>query len=413
LHFNDIMVAELQSPYLDFWASFSIPAGKRTAYQTMIGNTPALINPYATDKCQTNLAKWDDDGNGNFDVDNRTATTLPARVLNIPLPFYFCASPEDSIINAATPYNDITVKCKLRTMSDLLIVDALYQNPRMQESYAKNWKVYPAPYDGTSKIKVATTNRLSMELHAHYVLIPNGDREKFVTEKRIDQIIEQCYYKTHRGWNSSSRSVYIDLHHPHTIRALYFGARNAHSRSEWSNYGTDNPNFQSGLGVLTLDLVGTEEAASPISNATLRYEGVQRFQSTSDYFTHVSPYYFAPNIPQELGMHLISYTIDLKDTNRPMGATNFARLSSVTLELDSSERVTNYMGTVTSADDVTPTTVAAVAIDATSNTPAIPAVTAGYYGNFYKVSTEYEVHIVIAAQTLWRSTGGAGGLPYM
>jgi hypothetical protein len=399
------MVAELQSSYLDFWASFSIPAGKRASYQTMIGNTASLINPYATERCQANLARWTEStpGSGDFDKDDRTFTPLPARVLNIPLPFYFCATPEDSIINAATPYNDITVKCKVRALSDLLIVDALHQDKKGTSAYPKDWKAYPAEL---SKARIKEQTKLTLELHAHYVLIPNGDREKFVAEKRIDQIIEQNYYKTHRGWSSSTSSVYIDLHHPHTIRALYFGARNSNLRAEWSNYGTDNPHFQSGLGVLTLDLAGTEDTASPISTATLRYEGVQRFQHTSDYFTHVSPYYFASNIPQEVGMHLISYSVDLKETNRPMGATNFARLSSVTLELDASNRVKDYVDGLTGPDHVTPTTVLTtlVAADpaATPPTPEVAAVPLAKHGSFYDVSPAYEVNVVIAAQTLWR-----------
>src|ERR1700677_3963594 len=36
--FNDLVAARFDSYHLDFWAAFTVPAGKRTGYNNMIGN---------------------------------------------------------------------------------------------------------------------------------------------------------------------------------------------------------------------------------------------------------------------------------------------------------------------------------------------------------------------------------------
>lgn len=385
LHFNDILVAELTPQYLDFWASFTLPPGKSAGYQRMIGNVPALINPYATDTAQDGYSKWEVGANaGIWDKDSRTAATLPSRVLNIPLPFYFTHSTEDSIINAATPYNDISVRLKMRNLNELLVVDQIYQEGRYGASTNADHKVVTIPSSYDSSL-IQTDQRLRVELHAHYALIPNGDREKFVAEPRIDQLIEQVWY-TRMPWAPKSLSTLsLNLHHPHTVRGLFFGARNTSIRGEHSNYGTDSGRFSSFMGVLNLDLSGTENASDPIGRATLKYEGINRFQATSEYYSTVAPYYFAPNIPVDPGQHLLSYSVNLAEPTRSYGATNYARLSSVILEVEASDR--------------------AKAVSVPDTDGAMPEVEI--------TSSNYDVHVVVLAQTIWRSTGGAGGLPYM
>ena len=51
----------------------------------------------------------------------------------------------------------------------------------------------------------------------------------------------------------------------------------------------------------------------------------------SDYFSLIVPYYTAVSIPRETGYHLLSYTLDLIQTN-PMGSTNYGKLTNVSFE---------------------------------------------------------------------------------
>ena len=67
LAFNDLVAERMDSYYLDFWAAFTIPAGKQNGYDNMIGNVAELINPLSV-------------------VPLAAARTLPAYILNVPLP---------------------------------------------------------------------------------------------------------------------------------------------------------------------------------------------------------------------------------------------------------------------------------------------------------------------------------------
>jgi hypothetical protein len=45
--FNDLIAARFDNYQLDFWAAFTVPAGKQNAYNNMIGNILPLTNPLA------------------------------------------------------------------------------------------------------------------------------------------------------------------------------------------------------------------------------------------------------------------------------------------------------------------------------------------------------------------------------
>ena len=56
----------------------------------------------------------------------------------------------------------------------------------------------------------------------------------------------------------------------------------------------------------------------------------------SDYFSLVVPYYNAISIPRESGYHMLSYSLDLINTN-PMGSTNYGKLTNVSFQFGSSQ----------------------------------------------------------------------------
>ena len=43
--FNDLVAARFDNYQLDFWAAFTVPAGKRNGYNNMIGNIDSLTGP--------------------------------------------------------------------------------------------------------------------------------------------------------------------------------------------------------------------------------------------------------------------------------------------------------------------------------------------------------------------------------
>ena len=98
LTFNDLVAARFDNYHLDFWAAFTTPASKANGYDNMIGNVGALA------------------GLGN-------AHTLPAAILNVPLPFFYTRDSGVALPTAALPYNDMRIQFQFRHLGQLLIAD--------------------------------------------------------------------------------------------------------------------------------------------------------------------------------------------------------------------------------------------------------------------------------------------------
>lgn len=329
LQFNDLTVNKLTSYHMDFLAAFLVPEGKFAGYSTMIGNMPALVNPYEEYAGFPTAIQAPNPG-ATPPVVGRSVP-LPRFALNIPLPFYFTRDHHDAIIQAACPFNDVRLTIKFRAWEDLLIIDRL-QTPPAGSSVAT------VPADPTVNFAEALTStnlRLNnCQVWAHYAVIPNGDREKIGEEADIDTIIEQVQTIPPTSFNPATQKQRgVDLRFAHSIRAIFFAMRNTTVRNEWSNYSTHVPRGVPNAEAVIFQPTGS---TNPISRAVLTYENVDRVNMSADYYTLVAPYYSAVRIPQEIGYHLLSYANKL-DTLQPDGSTNFARLASVNLNIEASD----------------------------------------------------------------------------
>ena len=325
LQFNDLTVNKLTSYHMDFLHGFMCSASKRTGYDAMIGNVARLVNPYATVE--------------TYDAESPIA--LPRTALNIPLPFWFTRDPSDAILQAACPFNDVKLMIRLRPWQELLIIDQL--TPQDSTSQVQPTGLSTIPLNSPNWEEVLRTSSPSIkncQVWAHYAVIPNGDREKIGEEADIDVMIEQVQTIPATSFapaNNNQRS--IDLRFAHSIRAIFFALRNSTYRSEWSNYGT-NATMGRRMGTSSYGVVFGDEQVDnddPIARAVLTYENVDRINMYSDYYSLVAPYYTAEAIPESPGLHVLPYCNRLAAT-QPDGSTNFARLASVTLALEASER---------------------------------------------------------------------------
>ena len=67
ISFNDLVAAQFNNFHLDFWASFTVPASKSTAYNKMIDNTCHMLQP----------------------VELVHGNVLPGGTFHLPLPFFY------------------------------------------------------------------------------------------------------------------------------------------------------------------------------------------------------------------------------------------------------------------------------------------------------------------------------------
>ena len=289
--FNDLVAARFDNYHLDFWAAFTVPAGKRNGYNNMIGNFDDLTGPSAS------------------------GVVIPAFTLNLPLPFFYSRDSGVALPTAALPYNDMRINFSFRNYTDLLLVDDLLtaagSNPT---SNATLTDVTTAPVLGTTQV------------WANYAIVSNDERKRMACAPR-DILIEQVQTAPRQTFApATNANPSYDIRFSHAIKVLFFAVRNLTTANEWSNYTAASPV----PGATTVNFTPSG-AVDPVVATTLTYENTQRLATMgSDYYSLVNPYYHAPVIPLETGYHMYSYSLDFICLD-PMGSTNYGKLTNVSL----------------------------------------------------------------------------------
>jgi hypothetical protein len=295
--FNDLVAARFDNYHLDFWAGFTVPAGKRTGYANMIGSFDSMIN---------------------------SKQAIDSYVLNLPLPFFYGRDSGVALPTAALPYNEMRINFAFRIWEDLLIGDDLTLGPTDTRV-----AVPPASLKSVPELK-------NVQLWSNYAIVSNDERKRMACAPR-DILIEQVQTAPRQPFlaNGNTQPNY-DIRFSHAIKVLFFAARNKTWTSEWSEYTTHSPVIGSG-GIKFIP----DGAVDPIENTSLIYENTQRLSGMgSDYFSLINPYYHAPTIPTETGFHTYSYSLDFIQLD-PMGSTNYGKLTNVSILPEPSEVAKN------------------------------------------------------------------------
>jgi hypothetical protein len=296
--FNDLVAARFDNYHLDFWAAFTVPAGKRNGYNNMIGNFDDLTGPTAS-----NVA-------------------IPAHTLNLPLPFFYGRDSGVALPTAALPYNDMRINFSFRNWSDLLILDNLAAaagtDPRASPTVATDL--------GGTTPTLGTT-----QVWADYAIVSNDERKRMACAPR-DILIEQAQTAPRQAFNpGNNQTPQYDIRFSHAIKVLFFGVRNTTFAGEWSNWTAASP--IPGAAVVNFNPTGSVD---PILQTSLVYENTNRLaQMGSDYFSLVNPYFHAPVIPLDTGFHVYSYSLDFICLD-PMGSTNYGKLTNVSIAPEAS-----------------------------------------------------------------------------
>lgn len=291
--FNDLVAARFDNYHLDFWSAFTVPAGKRTGYNNMIGNINELIQ------------------------EHDSATAIPSVTLNLPLPFFYARDSGVALPTAALPYNDIRITFSFRNWSELLILDNIANVDATVPS--STCAAVTDLVGGEPQLKC-------VQVWSTYAIVSSDERKRMACAPR-DILIEQVQTAPIQTFvpNQNSQPSY-DIRFSHSIKALFFACRNKTVSCEWSNYTTASP-------VPDTSVVDFYPpcALDPILNTSLIYENTARLSCMgSDYYSLVNPWYHAPVIPLETGYHMYSYSLDFFCLD-PMGSTNYGKLTNVSI----------------------------------------------------------------------------------
>lgn len=309
--FNDLVAERMDSYFLDFWAAFTIPAGKQNGYNNMIGNYAALNDPNA--------------------VAGAPVQAIGGQILNLPLPFFYQRDTGVALPTAAIPYNDMIINVSFREIYEVLILDDTLNQVSYpcQSQYLTNGQV-PQIY---------------ADMWAEYAIVANVERSQMGKAPR-DILIEQVQTAPKGRFDPLAQSQ-IDIRFSHAIKALFFAVRNKSVQAEQSNYTAASP-VPGPKGVNFFP----EWATDPITETSLLYENTARLVNMgSDYFSLVVPFYTAVSIPKETGYHMLSYTLNLVATN-PMGSTNYGKLTNVSLQFVSSQDAKDASQSTGSSEEI-------------------------------------------------------------
>lgn len=322
MSFNDLTSTVLDNYHLDFWAAFTVPAGKKNGYNNMIGNIDELTNPIIVG------------GDG---------LTLPQHVCNVPLPLHHTRDTGVALPTAALPYNEIHINISFRNWNELLIIDNNVT------------KVSAVPQASDLLATPSLNINDGPHVWANYILVSNDERKRMGRAPR-DILIEQFQTSTPRDIPPSSvtkGSYYtFDIRFSHSVKALFFGVRNTTMSNEWSNYTAGSPvpgKITMAGGNAAVDF-NPRYSADPITHATLIYESTKRLDNVPvDYYSLIAPWYHAPVIPSETGYHMYSYSLDFFSVD-PMGSTNYGKLTNVSMGFNFSEAAGNAAGAALNTD---------------------------------------------------------------
>jgi hypothetical protein len=303
--FNDLVAARFDNYHLDFWSAFTVPAGKRTGYNNMIGNINELIQPTAP------------------------TVAIPSVTLNLPLPFFYTRDSGVALPTAALPYNDIRITFSFRSWNELLVLDnSANANPAIPSSTVPNVS------DLTAEPQLQC-----VQVWSTYAIVSSDERKRMACAPR-DILIEQVQTAPIQTYvpNQNAQPSY-DIRFSHSIKALFFAVRNKTVSSEWSNYTCASPSYIEGGFTFYPPC-----AVDPILNTSLIYENTSRLACMgSDYFSLVNPWYHAPVIPLETGYHMYSYSLDFFCLD-PMGSTNYGKLTNVSIVPQASQSAITAAG---------------------------------------------------------------------
>jgi len=297
--FNDLVAARFDNYHLDFWAAFTVPASKRNGYDNMVGNVSDLTDPHVG------------------------GTAIPSYTLNLPLPFFYGRDSGVALPTAALPYNEMRINFSFRDFTDLLILS--YDDEETNS----------VPVTATDLVQGAPS--LTAQVWANYAIVSNDERKRMACAPR-DILVEQVQTAPRYTFSpGTSTSQSFDIRFSHAIKVLFFAVRNTSCKSEWSIYSTSSPTVAaSGSGPLITFF--PDLAADPIVQTSLIYENTNRLtQMGSDYFSLINPWYHAPTIPDIIGFHSYSYSLDFMALD-PMGSTNYGKLTNVSIVPEASPR---------------------------------------------------------------------------
>ena len=197
--------------WMEIWSELTVPAGKRDAFNTMVGRYDGTFPPpltYPPDTASVSIY-------GSYQYG--------AQKLYIPLQFWFNKNPGLYLPLLAMQYNTIRLNLKLRSLNQMV-----YTAGPLNANQA--CATTPQP-------KVATIT--DMKLYGDFIHLDVEERRRFVATSH-EYLIEQIQYTPKVSIPASNPTASIALEFNHPLREIFFVLQRdvMESYNEWFNYSS-------------------------------------------------------------------------------------------------------------------------------------------------------------------------------
>ena len=317
------------SEWLYIWNELSLPMGKRSGYNTMVGAN-----------------------------DSNLCTKLAAQKeyeLYVPLEFWFCRNVGLALPLIALQYHEVKINIEYESAPNLVDTNATNlcedeedaaigcTNGNKSDTNANN-SYLTDPDDSTStQLRFDSGSSISLtdaNLWVDYVFLDTDERRRFA-QLSHEYLIEQLQFTGTDTMTSSTspdsmKPVRLNFNHP--CKELIWAVKKNDDDEKkefpfWNNFSTAKPTSS---GLTTAN--NYSNSSNPTMQAKIMLNGNDRFATRKgDYFSLVQPYQHHENTPDENHKGINVYSFALKpEEHQPSGTLNMSRIDTAVLSLSSS-----------------------------------------------------------------------------
>ena len=293
------------SEWLYIWNELSLPIGKRSGYQLMVGG----------------------------DRKNRSIYLAPAETyeINVPLEFWFCRNVGLALPLIALQYHEVKVNISYATADE--IVDKGTTNycnaadDRLLKADDGTTTLSPQPANSALLATASDLKLESVSLWVDYIFLDTDERRRFA-QLSHEYLIEQLQFTgsdtiTASTTPESMKSVRMTFNHP--CKELVWTVKRTDAGVYWNNYSDRVDNLY-------------ELGENPVLRAKIQLNGNDRFaERPGTYFSLVQPYQHHENTPSLFNNGINVYSFALKpEEHQPSGTLNMSRIDTAVLSVSSS-----------------------------------------------------------------------------
>jgi len=315
------------SEWLYIWNELSLPMGKRSGYNTMVGANNSNL-------C-TKLA-----GQDSYE-------------LYVPLEFWFCRNVGLALPLIALQYHEVKINIEYESAANLVDVNvsnlcededkatigctngnkkATNSTLDFTVSDGSGGQQNESRFDGGSSISLSDAN-----LWVDYVFLDTDERRRFA-QLSHEYLIEQLQFTgtdtmTSSASADSMKPVRLNFNHP--CKELIWAVKKNDAGTLipfWNNFSTAENS------AVNLTANNYSNSSNPTMQAKIMLNGNDRFAARKgDYFSLVQPYQHHENTPDENHNGINVYSFALKpEEHQPSGTLNMSRIDTAVLSLSSS-----------------------------------------------------------------------------